>query len=106
MKIVEVTDEGIYFDNGSEITFYHSPQCCEYNYADFKQIEEMALDVKFPNDLIFEVVDGCGFRFGGANTHKFFIPCYSEQNGYYSDEIEVYFNGKKVFDVCCELKLH
>ena len=43
MKIVKANDEGILFDNGDVITCDYSPSCCEYNYASFKDLEEIAL---------------------------------------------------------------
>ena len=102
MKILEVTDLRITFDNGSEITFDHVPDCCEYNYAAFKQIEERALEIEFDEKLIFEAVEGCGFRFGSEGTEMFFIPCYSDQNGYYSSDIDILYNNKKVLNFECE----
>lgn len=95
MKIVEVTDYHIRFDNGSEISYAYEPECYEENYADFKQIEEAALNFDFPEDLDFEAVDGYGFRFG-AGTHMFFVPCYSAQNGAYSTIVGISYNGKNV----------
>ena len=47
------------------------------------------MNYEFPVDLTFEKVDGSGFRFGG--TYMFFIPCYSDQNSYYSSNIYIYF---------------
>ena len=102
MKIVKVTDSEIVFDNGSEITFSHVQDCCEYNYAAFKQIEERALEIEFDEKLIFEAVEGYGFRFGSEGTEMFFIPCYSDQNGYYSSDIDILYNNKKVLNFECE----
>ena len=102
MKILEVTDLRITFDNGSEITFDHVQDFCEYNYAAFKQIEERALEIEFDEKLIFEAVEGCGFRFGSEGTEMFFIPCYSDQNGYYSSDIDILYNNKKVLNFECE----
>jgi len=99
MKIIEVNEDYIRFDNGSEITFDHSQDCCEHNYADFKQIEKQALDTTFDEELIFEKVEGSGFRFGSKGTHMFFIPCYSDQNGYHSSDIDIYFNEKQVLNL-------
>ena len=82
MKIKEVNTNYILFDNGSRITFDHEQDCCETNYADFEQLEDLALEYEFENDLIFEVVPENGFRFGSKGTPMFFIPCYSDQNGY------------------------
>lgn len=41
MKIVSITDEEILFDNGNTITFDHRPDCCEHNYADFEQLDDV-----------------------------------------------------------------
>lgn len=92
MFIKEVTDNAIVFDNGSEITFDHDKDCCEYNFADFSQLEPLALSYDFEEVLRFEAVDKQGFRFGDSKM-MFFVPCYSEQNGYYSSDIEIWYNG-------------
>lgn len=105
MKIKQVNEEHILFDNGSIITFYHDQDCCECNFADFEQLEEAAMECEFPENLIFEKVDGSGFRFGGAGTYMFFVPCYSDQNGYYSSDIDIYFNGKQVLNFECEERI-
>ena len=104
MQIKEVTELSVTFDNGYEITFDHVPysDCCEYNYAAFKQIEERALEIEFDEKLIFEAVEGCGFRFGSEGTEMFFIPCSSDQNGYYSSDIDILYNNKKVLNFECE----
>lgn len=99
MKIVKVDYESIVFDNGSKITFEHDQDCCEWNYADFKQIEDEALEFNFNENLDFEKVEGSGFTFGNEGVRMFFIPCYSEQNGYYSSDIDIFFNDKKVFNL-------
>ena len=92
MKIKEVNTNYILFDNGSRITFDHEQDCCETNYADFEQLEDLALEYEFENDLIFEVVPENGFRFGSKGTPMFFIPCYSDQNGYYSSDIDIFYD--------------
>lgn len=97
MRISKVTSNAIIFDNGNEITFDHLQGCCEQNYADFNQIEEMAFNYDFNEDLQFESVKRAGFRFGDRNM-MFFIPCYSEQNGYYSSDIQIYYNGMEMLD--------
>lgn len=104
MKIKEVTREHILFDNGNKIEYemYDSPVCYVDNYADFEQIEDMAYTTDFPENLVFEKVSGFGFRFGGAGTYMFFVPCYSEQLGYYCYEVRIIYNGKPVLeDVEC-----
>jgi len=95
MKIKEVTKDDIVFDNGNVITHDHEQDCCEHNYADFEELQEDAKDYEFDEDLIFEKVTG-GFRFGSKNTPMFFIPCYSDQNGFYGFDVDIYYNDKKV----------
>lgn len=106
MKIKEVNTNYILFDNGSRITFDHEQDCCETNYADFEQLEDLALEYEFENDLIFEVVPENGFRFGSKGTPMFFIPCYSDQNGYYSSDIDIFYDGRHVFNVDCEERIY
>ena len=68
MKIKEINEEQILFDNGFKIEYDH------FNYADFKQIEPMALNYEFDEDLLFEKVEDSGFRFGNKNGLMFFYP--------------------------------
>ena len=100
MKIIKVSDEFIEFDNGSMITFDHVQDCCEYNYADFKQLEELAMDTNFNEPLEFESCN-FGFRFGNKGN-MFFIPCYSEQNGYYSNDVDIYYNDELILTTQAE----
>ena len=105
MKITEITEERLYFDNGAYLSYDHYQDCCEWNYADFKQIEEEAYNFDFPEDLDFEVVEGVGFRFGKKGVRMFFIPCYSVQSGYYSTEISIIYKHpliESVFSLNCE----
>lgn len=101
MRIKEITDERITFDNGNYITYDHEQDCCEWNYANFHYLQDEAgvMSYDFPEELMFEVVNGSGFRFGSA-YRKFFVPCYSDQNGYYSSDIDIYYkteNGDNLY---------
>ena len=108
MKIKEVTDEHILFDNGNTITFEHDRDCCEENFADFMILKENNVNYgfDFDDELTFEFIDEMGFRFGSEDsygvTHWIFIPCYSVQNGYYSNDINILYNGKQVLNGICE----
>lgn len=90
IQISHITDEEILFSDDSRITFDHCQDCCEDNFADFEQVDDLARRYKFQKPLKFEAVNGCGFRFGDARR-MFFVPCYSEQNGYYTDQIDIYY---------------
>jgi len=91
MKIKEITDEAIIFDNGTTITYEHDPDCCEENYPVFKYLKGEAgvFDRDFPEDIAVEGVKDFGFRFGG----KFglvSVPCYSIQmSGMYSTAVDI-----------------
>lgn len=103
MKIVNVTDEFIEFEDGSKITYDHDQDCCEYNYAQFDALDDIALNTDFDLDeLAFQAIDGSGFRFGNLPSKMFFVPCYSFQNGYYSSDIDIYFNSEKVLNFGCK----
>lgn len=100
VKIQEVTEEHILFSSNSKITFDHEQDCCEYNYADFKQLDDIGRNAEFMEPLSFEKAE-YGFRFGNPGK-MFFVPCYSEQNGYYSADVDIYYNGEKVFTIEAE----
>lgn len=106
MKIRLFNERGILFDNENSITFDHQQDCCEDNYADFLQLEPMALEVEFDENILIEEVKHQGFRFGSKDTPMFFIPCYSYQNGYYSSDVEIYYttdtNQTKLYVECEE----
>ena len=104
MRIKDVTSDFILFDNKTYITSEHYRDCCEINYADFEQIEQSAFDVEFDENLVFEEVETQGFRFGSINTPMFFVPCYADQNGYYSSDVEIYYDSKQVLNVNCEMR--
>lgn len=94
IRITEITDMAITFSDGSRITFDHEQDCCEWNYADFEQLDDLARSYEFHLPLLFESVPGSGFRFGDSHR-QFFVPCYSDQNGYYTDWIDIYYTGYK-----------
>lgn len=105
MKIVKTDENFLEFDNGSRIAGTHEADCCEYNYADFDTLDDIARNTEFTEPLDFEFVEDEGFRFGNKPLKMFFVPCYSEQNGYYSNEITILYNGKFVLsgsaEECC-----
>lgn len=102
MKVLKITDEYIMFDNASKITFDHNDDGCEYNYADFLQVEDELLGAEFDENLIFEEVTDAGFRFGSHPLRMVFVPCYSKQSGWYTHNVDIYYNGNKVLSVWSE----
>lgn len=80
-------DDGVVFTDGSRLTSHHSPDCCEYNYADFEgSISDSILEGMNFDKIVLSRAES-GFLLNGH-----MINCYSEQNGYYSDDVDVYFH--------------
>ena len=102
IKIVHIEEELLKFSDGSDIRLHHYPDCCEYNYADFSQIDDLAKEWEFEHPLTFEA-SKYGFRFGNPPDRMVFVPCYTEQNGYYSYDVDIYYNDYLVLEsVGCE----
>jgi hypothetical protein len=91
MKLIEIEEDKLVFYDGTTIEAFHSQDCCEHVYADFKQLEDTDVFDHDFKDLSIEGVKDSGFRLEG-----YFIPCYNEQNGYYSDDLKLVIkqNGK------------
>lgn len=100
MMIANWTDEKIEFSDGSSITYEHEPDCCEVNYADFSVLDVMYHGEEFDDYHVqmveygFNLVLVTRVRFGYIKKSKIYIPFYSEQNGYYSDECDLIVTGK------------
>lgn len=102
-KIRGYKEDYLYFDNDMYIRAWHEPDCCEWNYADWENLDTEALTYDFDTSkLKFEEDDRYGFRFGDRPERMFFVPCYSEQNGYYSNKLQLDYNGANVLECECE----
>lgn len=101
MKIVNITREFVEFDNGKYLKYYHEQDCCECNYADFEQIDDIAMEQEFSEELKFEKLEH-GFRFGDER-YMVYVPCYSIQNGFYSGCVDIYFDDKEIFCISGEI---
>ena len=105
-KIVYTKDNLLVFDDGTNITCDHYNDCCEYNYAKFDDIDDICRGTNFDtSNLTIEIVEGAGFRFGNLPAKMFFVPCYSEQNGYYSHDLSIFINNevKGTLEECEEI---
>lgn len=68
--------------NKLEIESHYYQDCCEYNYIDGGNLGDTLITEMKSNKLLIEFIDDYGIRINGNG-----IPCYSEQNGHYSNEI-------------------
>ena len=93
-KIIIAEENLLKFSDGTVITADHCPDCCECNYAKFDDLDDVAMATEFNTKrLKIEVVEGSGIRIGNKPSKMFFVPCYSDQNGYYSSDLDIYING-------------
>lgn len=117
-KITKFDDDVIKFSNGWGIFCHHAPECCELNWADCSVLSNYPDIFKTEfDDFDIEPVDDIGFllklhrknQFGIDIWKKILIPCYSEQNGYYSTNLDVYVDkGDETADyvIRCEERLY
>lgn len=81
------------FESGKDLTIqcYHRQDCCENVYADFSILDYHEELVEFQvAELIIKGVEEMGFLIclnSRYNNQKIFIPCYNNQNGYYSSDL-------------------
>lgn len=112
MKIIEIKEDKIIFDNGYELESYHEQDCCEHVYADFEILKDYNVstktgktinikDIDFEEHLeyLIQGIENEGFNMISKIEEKFFIPCYNSQNGYYSSELELILKRGKVKEV-------
>lgn len=104
MKIKSWNDDTIFFSDGSTLFYEHYPECCERNWADFSILDTFYNDEEFDSYYI-KPIDDAGFLlcmvidkeslFDLDFHKKIFIPCYSDQNGYYSNMLTIVITTKE-----------
>lgn len=112
MKIIEIDEEEIKFDNGYGLKYYHEQDCCEHVYADFsvlgtynvstitgKAINIKEIDFEEHLEYLIQGIVGQGFNIISKIGEKFFIPCYNSQNGYYSSDLELILCKDKIKEI-------
>lgn len=94
--IKEVTKDEIIFSDNSTLTDLHAQDCCENVYADWSYLQEEDIFTAFNEFKVF-IVPNAGLRIEfyheGYKQREAFIPCYNEQNGYYSSALSIAFTG-------------
>ena len=94
-KIIAINEDEIVFDDGCKITYTYQQDSFAYNYADFQQLDDLGRNAEYDTSIMeFAYCGDYGFTFGSKNGRKYFIPCYSEQNGYYSSDVDIQWTDK------------
>ncbi len=81
MRCIEIREDRLVFDNGTEVYSQHEQDCCESVYAYFKALEDTTFMEEWFDTLSIEGVYSDGVRING-----YFVPCYNT-NGYYSSNL-------------------
>lgn len=117
MHVITAQKELLKFNDGSKFVSSWEYDCCEYNYADFSIIalDSEIMNNEFESVCFGRVEDEAGFtllfkglphKTLGTYTKHVFVPCYSDQNGYYTTELEVSHydaKGKETIFLNCDM---
>lgn len=124
MKISQVNQNFILFDNGMILTSYHDKDCCEIHYVDFSQIEGQGYEGEefeeslrgliykqdetlTQNDYVannysgFEFEENTFVKLIDKKGNIYTLPIYNSNNGYYGYDVflKLYYRGEEFFPV-------
>jgi hypothetical protein len=86
VKVTGINEgNGLTFSDGTTITDYHEQDCCESVYADWGQLNDQLITEDDTKELVISGNPLIGIVLNG----KYAVPCYNEQNGYYSSDLQL-----------------
>jgi hypothetical protein len=92
MKVLQLKDEEIIFEDGTKLYSHHDQDCCESHYLDFThtKLEDFeGLNFDLSNEDFFERVPDYGIRLKPTNGLPVAIPGYGYNNGYYTENLSL-----------------
>lgn len=109
MKVIKSEEDYLEFDNGLQITSWHTHDCCECNYLDFEQFQkgDEFDDCNSVGDFLNAItIKEDGFIMKDKLGIPKWAQARSSQNGYYSNRVglevfikdECYKSEKEIFD--------
>lgn len=102
LKVVSISPDEIVFSNGIRLYSYHEQSCCENHYLSFADLTIADFDgllFDLSGDNFFERVEDFGIRLIPTNGFPVSIPGYSQNNGYYSDNLSLVLSDGREFDI-------
>ena len=100
LKVTKVGYDSITFENGLELSSYHSSDCCESHELYFKDLtlaEFDGLEFDLTNDNFFKRVDGYGIELIPIHGHPVRVAGHGSNNGYYSSKLDLILTDGKAF---------
>ena len=107
MKIKEIREEMVIFDDGSRLFSDHLQDCCEWHYLDFNMLKDYNISPKtgkpidiyqqefdFLNGVPFKRVKGMGIILYDKDENGYLINGYGYNNGYYGGNIDLVYEDK------------
>lgn len=102
VKVVEIADESIKFDNGMWLSSDHERDCCENHYLSFSDLSEddfEGLEFDLTTDSFFDRIEGYGIQLNPIHGHPVRVAGYGNNNGYYSANLSlVLIKGSKLVE--------
>jgi len=101
-KVTKVTKDFIKFDNGLELSSYHSTDCCEHHWVEFGAVDINdfdGLEFDLSDDKFFNRIPDYGIELVPVKGWSVRIPGYGNNNGYYSDKLDLTLSDGRIFDI-------
>lgn len=106
MKVIQVNEEELLFDDNSKLYSNHEQDCCENHYLSFRDLtlkDFEGLEFDLNNDNFFSKIDGYGIALNPIKGFPVRVPGYGSNNGYYSTNLELVVEQegkvKKTYDI-------
>tara|TARA_X000001382_G_C3165613_1_gene177744 strand:+ start:119 stop:466 length:348 start_codon:yes stop_codon:yes gene_type:complete len=100
LKVLEVKNDEILFENGVKLYSNHEQDCCESHYLsmDDLTIEDFeGLEFDLTSDNFFKRIEGYGIELVPIIGYSVKIPGYAENNGYYSSQLDLIITDNESF---------
>ena len=92
VKVIDIKNDKIIFENGAELYSVHDQECCENHYLSFDNLviaDFEGLEFDLTKDSFFKRIDGYGIELIPINGYPIRIPGYGYNNGWYSSDIDL-----------------
>jgi hypothetical protein len=98
LKVTEIQQEGLVFDDGTKLYSNHDQDRCEGHWLsteDLKLADFEGLNFDLSGDSFFNRLDNYGIELIPVHGHSVKIPGYGSNNGYYSANLTLVLENEK-----------